>query len=348
MSAITPEFLFELEKNMRVVGAEEFQRLNTNLWWNRVAKRLPSGSKAERLIWLLDTANIQRLEDGQVRFSDLVSVTTEYENLFAGNSLKLKKAQMEDLENGVAGGEALRLSAAWMRQTAALSAYWPQKQVAAAIRANGTTYDTKTFFATDHPVNPFNTGAGTFANRFTSTASGIYPGALPIDSATVTVDEAVANIAKAIAYIASIKMPNGEDPRMLRLGGIMVPPALTARAQQITNAKFIAQAAGSAAGSGDIEAVVRNFGLGQPIEAPELASAFTGGSDTSYYLIMEDITTSELGAFTYVDREPFSVAFHGPQTSAELTRKREFEWHNAGRNVVGNGHPYLLFRCEAT
>lgn len=339
MPAITPEFLFDLESNMRTITAQQYQRLSKNLWWTKVAKRMPSGAKKERINWLLDTAQIERKDaDGQVTFEDIVSSTTEYESLPATAGLKLRKPQLEDLD-----GNGIDLAAHWARQIGAYSAYWPQKQIAKAIRDNGTTYDGKAMFATDHPVNPFNSGAGTFTNRFTA---GYGPGAVPIDN-SVSVEVAVQNLAKAIAYVSAIPMPNGTDPRFLRLAGIMVPPALVARAQQLTNAKFIAQAAGSAAGSGDVEAVIRNFGFGEPIEAPELAAAF-GGSDTTYYLLMEEITSDELGALVYVDREPFQVVYHGPQTSAELARIREFQWTTAGRNVVGYGHPYNLFRCEAT
>jgi phage major head subunit gpT-like protein len=343
MAAITPSFTFDLESNMRTITSREYERLTRNLWWTRVGKRMSSQSKKERLSWLLDTAKIERpqgLKGGQIAFEDIVAVTMEIESLNANAGLKLKKEQLEDLD-----GNGIQLATHWSRQMGAYAAYWPQKCIADAIRTNPVGYDSKAFFATDHPLNPYNTGAGTYKNIFTSTSSGIYPGAVPIDT-SVTVDTAIQNVAKAIAYTASIAMPNGLDPRFLRVGGIMVPPALVARAQQITNAKFIAQAAGSAAGSGDVEAVVRNFGFGQPIEAPELGSAF-GGSDTTWYLLMEEITSDELGAFIYVDREPFSVVYHGPMTDAELARKREFQWTTEGRNVVSPGHPFLLFQCLA-
>jgi phage major head subunit gpT-like protein len=343
MPAITPAFLFDLESNMRLITERQYQRLGSQLWWQKIAKVMPSQSKKERINWLLETAKIERTikGGGQITFEDIVSQTTEFENENAAAGLKLKKEQLEDLD-----GNGVQLATHWSGQMGSYAAYWPQKMLAAALIANPTTYDAKAFFAVDHPVNPYQPGYGTFRNRFTSAASGIYPGAIPIDS-SVTVDAAIANIAKAIAYIASLKMPNGEDPRFLVLDTIFVPPALVARAQQITNAKFIAQAAGSAAGSADVEAVVRNFGLGQPIEVPELGSAF-GGSDTTYYLGMKEITSNELGAFVYVNREPFSVVYHGPQTDAELARMREFQWTTEGRNTVQPGHPYLLFRCEAT
>jgi phage major head subunit gpT-like protein len=343
MSAITPSYLTDLETNMRVISAREYERLTSDLWWRKICKEISSTAKKERINWLLDTARIQRTgQGGNMEFEDIVGQTTEFTNLNAAGGLKLRREQLEDHD-----GNGVDLASHWSRQMGAYAAYWPQKMLAAALLANPTGYDSKAFFATDHPVNPFDSNAGTFRNRFTSTASGIYPGALDISTA-VDVSTALQNIAKAIAYIASIKMPNGEDPRMLRVGALLVPPALAARAQQLTNAKVIAQAVGSAGGSADVEAVVRNFGLGQPVVCPELGSAFTGGSDTTWYLAMEEITSNELGAFVYVNREPFSVIYHGPQTDAQLARRREFQWTTEGRNVVGPGHPYLLFRCEAT
>lgn len=344
MPAITPSFLFDLESNMRVITAQEYERLTSRLWWNRICKLgPPSGAKKERVSWLLDTARIQRTnKGGNLEFEDIVSTTTEIEHSNAAAGLKIKKEQFEDVD-----GNGIDYASHWSRQMGAYAAYWPQKMLAQQMLANGLTYDGQAFFASAHPVNPFNASAGTFSNVFTGSASGIYPGALPIDS-SVSVDVAVANIAKAIAYVAAIKMPNGEDPRFLRLADIIVPPALAARAQQITNAKFIAQvAATNAGGSGDVEALIRNFGLGQPIEAAELGSAF-GGSDTTYYLAMEEITTNQLGAFSYIQREPFSVLYYGPQNDAQLARIREYQWLTEGRNSILNGHPYLLFKAQAT
>lgn len=348
MGALTPSFLFDLESNMRTIVSQDYDRLLSNLWWTRIAKTMPSAAKKEHVNWLLDTAMIRETgHGGHVQFDDMVALHTEVENLNASAGLRVTKEQLDDLDgNGKPGGEGLRLATNWARQIGAYSAYWPQKSIAKAIRTNPVTYDGKTFFATDHPVNPYLVNSPSYANVFTSTASGIYPGALPIGGAT-TIDVAVANVAKALAYIASIKMPNGVDPRFLSIGSIFVPPALTARAQQITNAKFIAQAAGSAAGSGDVEAVIRNFGLGQPVEVPELGSAF-GGADDTWYIGATDILSNELGAFCYIEREPFSVLYYGPQTDAQFARIREFQWTSEGRNAVLPGHPYLLFQCKAT
>jgi len=340
MPTITPQFLYDLESNMRTITSNEYGRLTSNLWWNKIAKTVPSMALKERLSWLLDTARIQRTgHGGNIEFEDIVALTTEVENLNAAAGLKIKKEKFEDVD-----GNGIDYAAQWSRTVGSYAAYWPQKMVAQAILANPLGYDGKVYFTTDHPLNPFRTTLGTYTNLFTA---GSGPGALPIDT-SVSVDVAVANVAKAIAYIATIKMPNGEDPRFLRPAYLFVPPALVARAQQITNAKFIAQAATAGGGSGDVEALIRNFGLGQPVEVTELAAGYPGGSDTSWYLGMEDILTNELGAFSYVNREAFSVLYYGPQNDAQLARIREFQWTTEGRNSVLPGHPYLLFKCLAT
>jgi phage major head subunit gpT-like protein len=344
MATLTPSFLFDLESNMRTITAREYERLLSKLWWQTVCKTGPtSGAKKERVTWLLDTARIQKTgRGGNVEFEDIVSQTTEVEHENAAAGLKIKKEQLEDVD-----GNGIDFATHWSRQMGSYAAYWPQKMTAQALLANGPTYDGLSFFNQNHKVNPFNVNAGVYANIFTGAAVGIYPGALPIDT-SVSVDVAIANVAKAIAYISgALKMPNGEDPRFLRVANILIPPALVARAQQITNAKFIAQlASGGAAGSGDVEAIVRNFGLGQPVEAPELGAPF-GGSDTTYYIAVEEITNNELGAFAYINREPFSVLYYGPQNDGQLARIREYQWLTEGRNSIMNGHPYLLFKCMA-
>jgi hypothetical protein len=127
-----------------------------------------------------------------------------------------------------------------------------------------------------------------------------------------------------------------------------VPPALQARAQQLTNARFIAQAAASGGGSADVEYVVNNWGYGQPVVAPELGSAFTNGSDTSYYVVAEQLASDELGSLLYIEREPFSIVYNTGMTDAQLRRASTLQWTIKGRNVVGYGHPYLLFKVKAS
>lgn len=343
MPAITPSFLFDLESNMRVIANQEYDRLAREIWWPQIMKvGQKSESKKERITWLLDTAQIKKTgKGGNVEFDDIVSATTEMEFENAAGGLKLKKEQLEDVD-----GNGIDFAAHWARQMGSYAQYWPQKMLAQAIIANGNTYDGTAYFGTAHPFNPFNTGLGTFKNVFTGAASGAYPGAVVIDS-SVSVEQAFVNLQKALAYIATIKLPNGEDPRFLRVSKILVPPALAFRAAQLTNAKFIASAVSGGAGSTDVEAVVRMMGIGEPIVAYELGSAF-GGSDTDFYLVMEEITSNTLGAFLYVPRTEFSILYYGPQNDAQLARIKEYQWTTEGRNGLMPGHPYLMFKCRAT
>lgn len=341
---ITPEWLMDLETEMRTIQTDNYQRLNKDLWWERVTKRRTTGSKKERITWLLETAKIERPNasrgGGQAIFEDIVGQTQEIEVENAVAGLKLKKEKFLDLD-----GNGYDLAAHWSKQVGAYAAYWPQEQVADAIKANPVCYDTTAFFSSAHPYNPYKTGLGVFSNDLTGAPSGAYPGAVPLNG--VTVDVALENLHKARAYVSSLKMPNGKTPRRLKVRGILHPPALGPILQQLTQAQFIAQAAASGGGSGDVSAIISNYNMGLPIEAEELGAAF-GGSDTDYYLMVEEIISDDHGAFIYTEREEFGVIWHGEMTDAALARKKEYEWTTEGRNIVSPGHPYLLFRCRAT
>lgn len=343
---ISPQFLFDLESRMRLISAESFDSLNRKTWWRSVAKEMPSQSARERLCWLLDTAKIEYVAEGNMDFEELVTLTTEFEARNAAKGLKLTRNQFEDLD-----GNGVKLAAAWSRAIGQHAAYWPQKQVAAAILANGTAYDAKAFFASDHPINPFDGAAGAYANLHKTAGGASGAGACPIDK-SVTLEEAFENLSTLFAYIASIPQPNGDDPRLLRPTQLVVPTALMPRASQLTAASFIAMdSAGGGGGSADgVKAFMSAMGIKPPIEAPELGAAF-GGSDTAFYVVCEEVGSDELGALTYVNREPFAVTYYSgagagasPNLDVQLSRSRQLEWHVQGRNVVGYGHPFLLHR----
>ncbi len=346
MGALTPKLLVGLEDRMSIITEREYARMTQNLWWQDVAKVKQSTGRKEFITWLLSTAIIRDLgkSAGNLSFDDLVSTYTEVENKFAGAGLKLSRAQLEDTDGG-----GVDLAAQWSSDIGAYMAYWPQKQVAHALK-NGHTaalytgYDGKALFATDHPYNPANVPAGTFQNIFTGVASGAYPGACPIHDG-VTVDVALANLAKIIAYIATIKMPNGEDPRFLRVKKIICGPRMFPRVVQLTSAKTIAQAASGGGGGADVEALIKSLGFAMPVQADELAGF---ESDTTFFVVCEQAATSQLGALVYQEREAFRMNNYGPMTDAVLGRMDEFEWQVRGRNATAAGHPFLIFKCMGT
>lgn len=345
MGAITPQFLIDLETRMQIAMESSYAGLLSNLWWQRVARVRPSTGLKEIVTWLLSTAQIRdQGKGGNVRFDDLVSTYTQYENKVAGAGLKLSKYQLEDTDGG-----GVDLAGQWSTDVGAQAAYWPQKLTTHFLK-NGHTaslytgYDSVAFFSASHLVNPADPDVGEFANLFTGAASGSYPGALPIDD-SVSMEVALANLSKLCAYVAGIKMPNGEDPRGLRVTGLLCGPRLMPRAVQLTSAKFIATAVGSSAGSTDVEALIKYLGFATPIQADEL---YGFEDDKTYFPIIEAVGATQLGAAIYSERDPFKVNFYGPQDQVTLGRKKEFEWTIEGRNAIAPGHPFLLAKAKAT
>jgi hypothetical protein len=118
---------------------------------------------------------------------------------------------------------------------------------------------------------------------------------------------------------------------------------------QLTNAKFIAQAAASGGGAADVEALIAALGYGEPVLVDELAGF---ESSTTYFVIAEAVTSSQLGGLVYIEREPFTIRYYtgrggGNGVDAILDRIDELEWHTSGRNAVGYGHPYTVFKVTA-
>lgn len=343
MAVLTQNFLTNLENNMQVITENTYVSLLGNLWYQKLCKELPSQSKKEIVSWLIGTGFLDYGTEGQTQFHDLATKMTEYENKFVtGSGLRLLKSQFEDLD-----GNGVNAATEWSKTMGVLGAYFPQQELAKAVLANPTAYDGVAFFhanaggTTGHPVDPTDTSKGRFANLFSGAADANNPGACPID-ASVTLDVAIANLSNAIAYIQNIKQPNGINPRRLKPRFLFVPVKLRSRALQVTGAKFIAQAAASGGGSADVSMIVDSFGL-EVVVVEEFGAAY-GGSDTAYYIGCEALGVTQ-GAFTFVNREPFHISYHGPMSDAELARKREFEWFPEGRNVIGPGHPFLLFKA---
>lgn len=332
---ITPQWFASFEEQMRIITEDAYVNLTKDLWWTRCAKQMTSETKRERLTWLITTAQIIDLIDGEMDFEQVMAHQHEYEHKFAGRGLKLDKSELEDKDaNGI------QAAAHWSQGIGAYSAYWPQEKIASAILANPKSYDGVAYFATNHPLNPVvGASGGTYSNLLSGAEYAIH------DQAAL--DLAVKNLGNVLAHIRQVKTPNGKAPRHLKARTILHPPAMTSRVTQLLDAKFIAQSAESGtAGTADVSAVVSKFGL-TAVECPELGSVFTGNAadDRTYYLVCDDLIKGELGAWIYSVREPFSVIYHGPMTTAQLARTREFQWTMFGRNVVAPGHPFAMYKC---
>jgi hypothetical protein len=379
MPDITPTFVTQYERRIKTIAEKEYARklAAENTWWTSVLRTRNIEGRSERITWLLNTAMIEPLGpngSGNMIFENLVTQSTEIAPFKHGKGIVIQEDQLEDLN-----GTGLQSLSEWAEQISIDAAYYPQRLGSqlilngAATDGSANAYDGKPFFADNsnkHPNNPFKTSLGGYANWMHGAASGAYPGALPIDN-SVTTDVALANLGKLIAYIASLKMPNGVDPRFLMPKILMVPPALAPRARQLTDAKIIAQAAASGGGGADVEALISGWALGKPVVAQEFAASTTysniviptvdpltgaisfkkasaSGSDTTYYLICQEMQTTQLGGLLYVNRKPFQIKLFGPNAIPELDRAGELHYQSKGRMSVQYGHPYTVFRIDAS
>lgn len=364
--ALTASFLADFKTNLQAKSEQSYQNKLKNLHYAKFTRTMTSESEREILAWLLSTARLQRNgQGGNIEFDSLAQVKQTYVNGNFDAGLKLKKNQLTDLD-----GKGVELATEWNAQIGADIAYFPQREVVTQL-LNGETglcFDGKAYFAKDHPIHPALVGIGTYANLFSGAAASTpstdpndagYPGACPIDE-SVTVDVAMSNLNKVLAYISSIKMPNGVDPRFLTVKGIIHPPKLRARVKQLTNAKLVAQPTSGGGGSANVEAVVQDWGFGEPICMAEIGGggkyplgengdgSTVSGDDTSYYLLCAEEQTSDIGALVWIEREPVTIQAFMPDTQVKLAEAREFEWLAQGRGVAGYGIPYFLFKVKAT
>ena len=386
MPDITPTFTMQYERRMRSITESEYVRRLKKLWWNKIARTIDIEGKTERMTWFLDTATIEPVGPsgaGTLTFENMVTQTAEYPTFRHGKGIIIQRDQLEDLD-----GTGLNQAAKWSENIGNETAYYPQRLMAqlllnaANTDGSANAYDGVPFFAkntttttingitvTGHPLNPYRPALGGYVNWYTGASSGSYPGALPIDD-TVTVDVALKNLGIAIAAIANVKMPNGVDPRYLTPKYLVCPPRMAPRVRQLTEAKVIAQAAATGGGGADVEALIRGWELGEPIVANELAAAISynaqfpfvvtssgavtslpetiSGSDTTWYLVCQEMQTTQLGGLLYVMRKPFKVNYYTGETQAQLDRRNEFEYHVQGRMSAQLGHPYTIHRFDST
>ena len=368
MAALTPSFVFDFESEMQRITEYEFARLSASdiLWWRKLCKVRPSGKKREIIAFLLSNAQIYDAgtSGGNIVSDGMAAVFQEYDVRNAAAMLELSKNQLTDND-----GNGFDFAGEWSANMGAFAAYWPQFLASQfllsgatllagqSVVASNVGYDKSAFFnasTSGHPYSPAQPNLGGFANWFKGASSGAYPGALPIDE-TQPLETAIKNLQLAIAYIRTIKMPNGVTPRFLKPQCLLVAPRLETRARMLTQSAFVPFSAASGGGGADVQGKTVVSGL-DVLVADEFAGATTGdgvSADLTWYLLCEQIQSSQLGGVVYVDREPFRIKYFtgdggGTGVDAVLDRTRMLEWHIDGRNVIGPGHPYAIFRGDPT
>jgi phage major head subunit gpT-like protein len=322
MAEITPTFMMTMQSNMNVRFSNAWSRILPQLWWDKVAIRDTASTLEEFYEWMLETAQIRPTgtSGDELDFEDIVAVSHRIKSENFGTALRLSRNSIEDNKYDRA--------AKWSADAGGASAYWPQRQIVSLIQQGKTNkgYDGKTFFASDHPVNPYDAASGSYGNLFTGK---------PLTST---------NLAAVVAEILKVRHP-GDAPRYLKPSLLLVDPSNQLAAQTITNAEIITDALtlGTNRAATATNMIKRAYSFGQPVVVPEFSS-----EAGVWYVGCEADEDALNGAFVYQERKPFELDSFTGLTQADLNRLNVFEWHLRGRNTSAYGHPYLFYRVEPT
>lgn len=370
----TADFLFNIEKKAKIINERSFlERMSAeDMWAMSVLKPAPIEGLSERVTWVIDSSSIEQLtpadggeNGGALTSEEMSTVTTEYFPAHHGRQFKMSKIKFMNLVQ--AGINPLAI---WARRMGAYGAYVPQRLASMLILngANINSYDNVSFFNAAHPVHPLIASLGTYANLFTGSASGSYPGALPIDD-SVTLDVAFKNLIKGISYIeGAIPAANGAgDPRMLHVEKILYPPQLLRRITQLTEFAYYAQGAAGGAGAADgVDKIIKKFQLAPPQKVTEFdgnrsyqimnangTRSTVTGSDTTYYMVAREAGESELGALRLNTRLPFGMQTYSGDNGTEgvdavLGLSNDVIYNYQGWTAANPGEPAYLHQFNST
>ena len=302
-----------VEDRLMKIANNDYEESLKNAWWDKLMRERPSTGRKEFLEFLLTTADIHLLDTGTMKYDELVRSFFEFTNQKKGTGLKVNRDQFDDNELGFVSD--------WAAQAGAAMALAPQYDAIDLIKAGETAicYDGKAFFATDHPINPFDPGLGSYSNLLTG---------LPLVDANGLVIPSNFNAAKA--KMRSFVMPNGRNRNLLPTF-VVVPPSLELAADQLTKGKFISAT--------DNVIATANNGV-EKIVINELET-----SPSDWYIATSNSGTNML-PLMYANRRPYAINSYTGLTQAELNLRDELEWQIKGRNVAFYGHPFTMIKVK--
>lgn len=333
---ITPAWVNRFETNVQTLIQDSWARRAKSLFWDKVMDVRESKTGRDVFFWLLETAKIvDEGFGGNKRFDDIAAQFFEVVNRNSGVGLRLTTNEIRDnqmSDAGLRGMPALDFAASWARQVGGHGAYWPQQALINLIK-NGTTqngYDGVPFFSTAHPINGFDSAAGTFSNRISGFPLSV------VTSGVFDVAKMVYNFSQVLAAVRGTKQPNGLPRDVVFKYAIGGPDMMLALPLILETKTF----GGGGVSVGPNENIVSRWGI-EPIIAPEL-------TETGVVYLVAEALPGEGGAFIFNERDPYVLSSYAPESLADLQRRKEFEWSYDGRNAALYGHPYLAVRVEAS
>ncbi len=379
--ALDPQMVVNLRTTVEYKVENEFWAAAANLKYQRIVKILPTDTLIQIFAHRIPSALYEDFGEtgGGIRYEDAVIGVQEFRNHFAKAGFQLPEGEFRDY-----GRKGIQLAAEWGADVGYAGAYWPQRravqvlqngQNSSMITENGNViklqcYDGQPLFSLNHPYNFKRPSLGYFSNlAIGAPASTVAwnPGFLPLGGpfvnaagtwnysagADMSRQDGLRNLFKAIAWVRSVKMPDGITPRYLEPTGIIFGPALAEAVSTLTDAQFIAaNSTGAGGGAQEIKGMIVRLGLSEPIMFNELIGQ-PNRNDYNWAFVCEpQIARSQFGAICFGVLEPFNLHMYAATSGSEginleLAESNMVKWISQGRNMVGPGLPQYIFFNQA-
>lgn len=283
------------------------------------SSRVPSGTEENVYGWIAELTGMRKWE-GPREVVDVAANDYRLKNEDYEKTVGLDRNKIEDDQFGFFSSIVASLGSA---------AKWLPDDLCIDMLQNGhanTCWDGQFFFDTDHPVDFYDAGAGTYSNKLVGAGYGL--AADPVG-------------AYAAARAAMMKF-KGESGRPLKVipNLMIVPPDLERYALQVANAQLTAQAIKNVAGAENVGgAAVTNVYQGTitVVVEPRLTD------QTVWYLMA---TNRAVKPIIFQDRKsPQFVARTAP-TDDNVFRAKRFEYGVDARCAAGYSLPFLAVRCS--
>jgi len=388
---LDPSVSVDIRTTVEYRAVQEFAEITANLTYDQICQTIPITSGEHVLYHRLNGAIVKDFGDfgGGVDYEQPIIVEQKIRPTYQKGGLELPEAMFTD--SGMMGKLGYQVAGDWAADAASANAYWPQRAIISLLRsAYGTTfvtgplygrsfgncYDGLPLFSVGHTYNFRRPSLGVFSNFFTGgvlndgraadmtrTGYGTCPGFAPLagpfgdGSAEISLAAAWDNLWKVIAYIRTIKMPDGVTPRYLEPDLIICGPKLQKNVLMLTSAEFISMNASTyGGGSTEIKGTISKLGLKGPLILSELGGNTDLDADEDYdwYLLCsERAKRSRYGGLIYAPREPFDLKMFAAVSgnagiNLELAEKDAIKWITKGRSGVSVGLPQFLFKSQAT
>ncbi len=312
------QFLVTMESNMQAIMVDRWADFNSDpdlAYWDLLVEDKTTAVREELFQWQINRSKLRRQHDqGNRRYDDLYNWAYGISPEDWGDNLILKEKDIEDNKVDHVGQWASDIGGAW--------AYWPQEALQELLAAGETEegYDGVPFFSTTHPIIPGISTSGTASNLFTSK---------PLT---------FANFTDGVAAIQNIPGPGGVK-RFLKPFRLLHGNSNKKNALEILTAMQIGDSTGDGR-SGSKTNVITQYGF----EAPRCMQDHP--DDGSWYIQCKVLSAPFKQPFVRLMRKPLEVNTFAAVSSAELNRKKVFEYNADARVSMNFGEWSALFKFK--